>query len=86
MGHGERMTIFVLRYQYTIGTVTPFNQAFVDAIKATFQNGASDYRRDCRVWLFDVMDETKVMQLLAEHFPYSPIRQFIDMAELVSAE
>ncbi len=78
------MSIFVLHYQYTIGTVTPFNQAFVDAIKATFQNGASDYRRDCRVWLFDVMDETKVMQLIAEHFPNSPIRHFIDMAELVS--
>ena len=86
MGQGECMTIFVLHYQYTLATITPFNQSFVDAIKATFQNGASDYRRDSRVWLFDVMDEPKVMQLLAEHFPGSPIRHFIDMAELVSAD
>ena len=78
--------IFIFHYGYTIGTVTPFCQAFVDAVKATFSNGASDYRRDSRVWLFDVMDEPKVMQLLAEHFPGSPIRQFIDMAELVSAD
>jgi|GEM_PF-5589114 len=75
--------IFILHYGYTIGTVTPFSQAFVDAIKATFQNGASDYRRDCRVWLFDKMDESKVMQLLAEHFPSSPVKHFVDMAEVV---
>ncbi len=80
------MSIFVLHYQYTIGTVTPFNQAFVDAIKATFQNGASDYRRDYRIWLFDVMDKSKVIQLLAEHFLGSPVKQFIDMAEVMPIE
>ncbi len=80
------MIIFILHYQYTIGTVTPFSPSFVEAIKATFRNGASDYRRDCRVWLFDVIDESKVLQLIAEHFPDSPVKHFVDMAEVVSAD
>ena len=78
--------IFIFHYGYTIGTVTPFCQAFVDAVKATFSNGASDYRRDSRVWLFDCADEPKVLQLIAEHFPTATVKHFVSTDELVSAD
>ena len=78
--------IFILHFDYSIGTVTPFNQAFVDAVKATFQSGASDYRRDSRVWLFDEQDESKVLQLIAEHFPAATVKHFVSTDELVSAD
>ena len=76
--------IFILHYQYTIGTVTPFSKAFVNAIKATFKNGASDYRRDSRIWLFDQADELKVLQLIKTHFPTATVKHFLDMDELVA--
>jgi hypothetical protein len=78
--------IFIFHFDYSIGTVTPFCQAFVDAVKATFRNGASDYRRDSRVWLFDEADEPKVMQLIGAHFPQATIKHFISTDELVPAE
>ena len=78
--------IFVFHYGYTIGTVTPFNQAFVDAIKSAFQNGASDYRRDSRVWLFDEQDEAKVLELIGAHFPQATIKHFVDMTELIAVD
>lgn len=78
--------IFIFHYGYTIGTVTPFCQAFVDAVKATFSNGASDYRRDSRVWLFDEQDEAKVMQLINAHFPAATVKHFVSTDELVSAD
>ncbi len=77
------MMIFILHYQYTIGTVTPFNQPFVDAIKATFRNGASDYRRDSRVWLFDKTHEATVLALVAQHFPEAFVKHFIDKDEVI---
>lgn len=78
--------IFIFHYGYTIGTVTPYSQPFVDAVKATFKNGASDYRRDSRVWLFDEADEPKVMQLIGAHFPQATVKHFISTDELVPAE
>jgi len=76
--------IFIFHYGYTIGTVTPFSQAFVDAVKATFQNGASDYRRDARVWLFDEADEAKVLDLVAAHFPQATVLHFVSTDQLVA--
>lgn len=78
--------IFIFHFDYSIGTVTPYCQAFVDAVKATFSNGASDYRRDSRVWLFDCADESKVLQLIAEHFPTATVKHFVSTDELVSAD
>ena len=77
--------ILVCRFGYTLATVTPFSQAFVDAIKATFANGASDYRRDSRMWLFDEDDEPKVMQLIKTHFPTAIVKHFVSTDELMSA-
>lgn len=77
--------VFILRYGYTLATVTPYCQAFVDAIKATFANGASDYRRDSRMWLFDEDDEPKVMQLIKTHFPTAIVKHFVSTDELISA-
>jgi hypothetical protein len=78
--------IFVFRYQYTIGVVSPFCQAFVDGIKATFKNGASDYRRDSRVWLFDEADEAKVLELVRAHFPQATVKHFISTDELIAVD
>jgi hypothetical protein len=75
--------IFILHFGYSLATVTPYNQCFVNAIKVNFENGFSDYRRDSRVWLFDEQHEGKVLKLVAEHFPDAIIKHFVDRAELV---
>jgi hypothetical protein len=70
--------IFILHYEYTIVVVAPFKQSFVDALKVTFPNGVSDYRRDARVWLFDEEYETTVLKLIVEHYPLATVKHFID--------